>query len=204
MVSERAGPPPAAAEGTGGYIHGYGAPAVAVWAARSAEREAAFFLPHLRPGMRLLDAGCGPGTITVGLAAAVAPGEVVGLELSPAMVEQARALASERGVANVRFEVGDAQALPVPDAPANPGRDTCDVFRLGSVQSRRVSFDRHMDRRTGSRTFNGRRRYPGLPRDARTSGHRLGGARTRHRRSSARRAVEARATSRRTTGRLVF
>ena len=85
-------------------------------AARSAEREAAFLLPHLRPGMRLLDAGCGPGTITLGLAAAVAPGEVVGLELSPAMVEQARALAAERGVANVRFEVGDVQALPFPDA----------------------------------------------------------------------------------------
>ena len=84
-------------------------------AARSAEREAAFLLPHLRPGMRLLDAGCGPGTITLGLAAAVAPGEVVGLERSPALVEQARALAAERGVANVRFEVGDAQALPFPD-----------------------------------------------------------------------------------------
>jgi SAM-dependent methyltransferase len=108
--------PETAAKGTGGYIHGYGAGPVAAMAARTAEREAAFFLPHLRPGMRLLDAGCGPGSITLGMAAAVAPGEVVGLDLSPAMVEQARALATERGVPNVRFDVGDVLALPFPDA----------------------------------------------------------------------------------------
>ena len=32
---------------------------------RTAAVAAAFFLPHLRPGMRVLDGGCGPGTITV-------------------------------------------------------------------------------------------------------------------------------------------
>ena len=66
--------------------------------------------------MRLLDVGCGPGSITLGLAEAVAPGEVVGVDLQPAQVEQARALAAERGVANVRFEVASAYALPFPDA----------------------------------------------------------------------------------------
>ena len=106
---------PRAAAG-GPYIHGYGAGPVATMTARTAEREAAFFLPRLRPGMRLLDAGCGPGTITLGLVAAVAPGEVVGLDLSPAMVTQARALAADRRVANARFEVADLQALPFPDA----------------------------------------------------------------------------------------
>ncbi len=35
-------------------------------AARTAFREAAFLLPHLRPGMQLLDVGCGPGSITLG------------------------------------------------------------------------------------------------------------------------------------------
>lgn len=87
----------------------------AAMAARTATREAAFFLPHLRPGLRLLDVGCGPGTITLGLAEAVAPGEVVGLDLRDEVVAQARAAAAQRGVANVRFEVGSAYALPFPD-----------------------------------------------------------------------------------------
>ncbi len=88
----------------------------AAMTARTATHEAAFFLPHLRPGLRLLDVGCGPGTITLGLAAAVAPGEVVALDLRPEVVAQARAAAAERGVANARFEVGSAYALPFPDA----------------------------------------------------------------------------------------
>ncbi len=46
---------------------------VARMAERTASREAAFLLPHLRAGMHVLDAGCGPGSITLGLAAAVAP-----------------------------------------------------------------------------------------------------------------------------------
>jgi ubiquinone/menaquinone biosynthesis C-methylase UbiE len=89
---------------------------VAHHAERTAAREAAFFLPHLRPGMRLLDVGCGPGTITLGLVEAVAPGEVVGVDLGPAVVERARAAAAERGVANVRFEVASVYALPFPAA----------------------------------------------------------------------------------------
>ena len=42
-------------------------------ARRTAVRNAAFLLPHLTPGMRLLDVGCGPGSITIGLAEAIAP-----------------------------------------------------------------------------------------------------------------------------------
>jgi SAM-dependent methyltransferase len=83
---------------------------------RAASDRARFLLPHLRPGMRLLDVGCGPGAITIGLAEAVAPGEVTGLDLQPAQVERARALAAEHGVANVWFAHGDAYALPFPDA----------------------------------------------------------------------------------------
>jgi SAM-dependent methyltransferase len=52
----------------------------------------------------------------VGLAEAVAPGEVIGIDLQPAQVERGRALAAERGVGNVRFEVGSVDELPFPDA----------------------------------------------------------------------------------------
>jgi len=100
---------------TGAYTHGYGQTVAQRMANRTAEREAAFFLPHLRPAMRLVDVGCGPGTITVGLARVVAPGEVLGIDVSPAMIERARALAKEQGIAHIRFEVGQAEELPVAD-----------------------------------------------------------------------------------------
>ena len=61
---------------------------------RTAAQEGAFFLPHLRPGMRVLDLGCGPGSITLGLAEAVAPGDVVGIDLQPSQVAQAQALSA--------------------------------------------------------------------------------------------------------------
>ena len=84
-------------------------------AKRMASQEAAFLLPHLRAGMHVLDAGCGPGPITLGLAAAVAPGDVVGIDVQPSQVEQARALTVQRGVSNARFEVANVYNLPFPD-----------------------------------------------------------------------------------------
>jgi ubiquinone/menaquinone biosynthesis C-methylase UbiE len=79
---------------------------------RTAERNAAFLLPHLKPGMRVLDVGCGGGSITIGLARAVAPAETVGLDRNASSVEQARELASAQDVSSVRFETGDAAKLP--------------------------------------------------------------------------------------------
>jgi ubiquinone/menaquinone biosynthesis C-methylase UbiE len=85
------------------------------YAARTADRQAAFVLPYLRPGMNLLDIGCGPGTITLGLAQAVAPGHVTGIDHDSAHIEAARALAAERGVTNVTFQIGNALLLPFED-----------------------------------------------------------------------------------------
>ena len=45
---------------------------------RSAQTHAAHLLPHLESGQRVLDFGCGPGTISMGLASAVEPGELHG------------------------------------------------------------------------------------------------------------------------------
>jgi ubiquinone/menaquinone biosynthesis C-methylase UbiE len=84
-------------------------------ALRTAGKEGAFFLPFLRPGMQVLDLGCGPGSITLGLAERVAPGQVVGVDLQPSQVAQAQALSAARGVKNVRFEVADVYRLPFRD-----------------------------------------------------------------------------------------
>jgi ubiquinone/menaquinone biosynthesis C-methylase UbiE len=65
--------------------------------------------------MQVLDVGCGPGSITMGLAEVVAPGEAVGIDVQQSLVQRARDLAVERGVTNISFEVGDAYRLPFPD-----------------------------------------------------------------------------------------
>jgi ubiquinone/menaquinone biosynthesis C-methylase UbiE len=96
------------------YSHGYGAQ-VEFIAQRTAQTSANFFLPYLRPGMRLLDCGCGPGTITVSLAEILALGEVVGIDIGESQVERARIHAAERKVTNVRFEAASIYELPFPD-----------------------------------------------------------------------------------------
>ncbi len=97
------------------YSVGYDQAAADFFGARRASTHAAFFLPHLRPGMRLLDGGCGPGTMTIDLAEIVAPAEVVGIDIEPSQIELARTTAAERGVSNVRYEVADLYSLPFPD-----------------------------------------------------------------------------------------
>ncbi len=72
-------------------------------------------LEHWAPERpRILDVGCGTGHTTRAVARHVR--EVVGLDLTEAMLEQGRRLAAEEGVTNARFERGDAEALPFPDA----------------------------------------------------------------------------------------
>ena len=65
---------------------------------------------ELRGDERVLDLGT--GTAHTALAFAPHVGEAVGLDLTPAMLDQARGLAAEQGVANVRFEHGQAESLP--------------------------------------------------------------------------------------------
>lgn len=98
------------------YIHGYSDAHRAFLAARTAANDARFLLPHLRQGMRLLDCGCGQGSITVDFAEIIAPGEVIGIDLEPKQIEAAGALAIERNVTNVHFEAGNVYALPFSDA----------------------------------------------------------------------------------------
>lgn len=97
------------------YSHRGSTSATDVMAGRTANEHAAFLLPHLQQGMRLLDAGCGPGTITLGLAKKVTPGEVVGIDQGPEQIEAAKQHATQQQAKQVRFEVADICALPFPD-----------------------------------------------------------------------------------------
>ncbi len=98
------------------YTHGHHESVVQSHARRRAEVEAWFLLPRLESGMRLLDAGCGPGTVTAGLARAVSPGETIGLDAAPGVLEHARAHAAEQQVENAAFVVGDIYELDDADA----------------------------------------------------------------------------------------
>jgi ubiquinone/menaquinone biosynthesis C-methylase UbiE len=88
----------------------------ALHATRTAASMAEFFLAHLRPGMRVLDCGCGPGSITVGLAEHVAPGEVIGIDIDPTHIALAQTRAADAGLSNVRFETADMYTLPFANA----------------------------------------------------------------------------------------
>jgi ubiquinone/menaquinone biosynthesis C-methylase UbiE len=92
----------------------------AVFARRTGE-VAAFLTPHLRAGMRLIDCGCGPGSITADLAHAVAPGEVTGIDLRENALVHARALARERGITNVTFRAASVYQLPYADGSFDAG-----------------------------------------------------------------------------------
>jgi ubiquinone/menaquinone biosynthesis C-methylase UbiE len=62
-------------------------------------------LAGLRPGMRVVDVGCGPGDVSFVAARLVGPtGTVLGLDSASGIVEFARTLAADRGLHNVRFE----------------------------------------------------------------------------------------------------
>ncbi len=82
---------------------------------RTAEMHAAWFLPYLQPDMTLLDCGCGSGSITVGLAKAVEPGQVTGVDISEIEIKRARERAAENEITNIRFEIGNAYQLDFPD-----------------------------------------------------------------------------------------
>lgn len=97
------------------YTHGHHESVLRSHRWRTAENSAAYLLPHLRSGMALLDVGCGPGNITCDLADRVAPGPVVGLDVSTEVVTAAATDAEERGPANVSFRTGDLYALEFDD-----------------------------------------------------------------------------------------
>ena len=108
------------------YTHGHHESVLRSHAWRTAGNSAAYLLGELHPGQRLLDVGCGPGTITLDLARRVAPGQVIGIDAAPDVLRGADDLRRQQGIANVMFEPGDAYGLAYDD-------DSFDVIHLHQV-----------------------------------------------------------------------
>src|SRR3954462_2919780 len=87
------------------YTHGHPASVLRSHRWRTAENSAAYLLPHLRPGMSLLDIWAGPGTITADLAQLVAPGRIVAVEPTAEALALTRAEIDRRGFDTVQFVV---------------------------------------------------------------------------------------------------
>jgi ubiquinone/menaquinone biosynthesis C-methylase UbiE len=130
-------------------------------ASRTADKQAAFLLPHLRPGMELLDCGCGLGSITVGLARVVAPGQVVGIDKDASQIERTQKYAFDQNIPNLRFETANLYALPFPEGsfdvvfshavlthlgdPLTALREIYRVLKPGGVVGiRNADFDGHL------------------------------------------------------------
>ncbi len=96
------------------YSLGYQPSSLAFVARRTLESHGEFFAPYLRDGMHVLDVGCGPGSITLGIARRVGSGSVIGVDMSDSQVALARQHAAAQRVANVQFQAGSAYALPFP------------------------------------------------------------------------------------------
>ncbi len=97
------------------YTHGHHPAVLRSHTFRTVENSARYLMPHLQPGRRLLDVGCGPGTITADLAARLHPGSVIGVDRSAAIVEQADSTDFGPGPRDLTFQVDDCYRLSFPD-----------------------------------------------------------------------------------------
>ncbi|PYI11945.1 S-adenosyl-L-methionine-dependent methyltransferase [Aspergillus sclerotiicarbonarius CBS 121057] len=79
---------------------------------RTLTNSASYLLPYLHPNMRILDIGCGPGSITLDFARHVPTGHITGLDSSPDPLPTARSLAASQNLTNIEFLVGDIHSLP--------------------------------------------------------------------------------------------
>src|SRR5215472_6218342 len=98
------------------YLHGHHDSVLRSHRWRTAENSARYVLGHLEAGAEILDVGCGPGTITAGLAALVPDGWVVGIDAAAGVLDEARAESACLGLVNVRYEVGDVYQLAFADS----------------------------------------------------------------------------------------
>lgn len=93
-------------------------------------------LADLEPGETVVDLGSGPGFDCFLAAGRVGPdGRVIGVDMTPDMVERARNAAEEDGYVNVEFRLGEIENLPVADSEADAIISNC-VINLSPDKGR--------------------------------------------------------------------
>ncbi|KAF2246937.1 S-adenosyl-L-methionine-dependent methyltransferase [Trematosphaeria pertusa] len=150
------------------YTQGHSNCTVATHQSRTAESDAAFLLPHIKKTDHILDVGCGPGTITTGLAKYASEGTTVGIDISPDVLQKAKTLAAEakvptQGPGSVVFEQGNILErlaypddtfdivfcahlfghLPPPDLPLQALAEIRRVLKPGAILATRDAAHQH-------------------------------------------------------------
>ena len=150
------------------YTQGYSNYTVATHQLRTAEVDAAFLLPHIKKTDHILDVGCGPGTITTGLAKYASEGTIVGVDISTTVLQKAKTLATEanvptQGPGSVVFEEGNIVEklaypndtfdivyasqvfghLPPPDLPLRALAEIRRVLKPGGILATRDGMAQH-------------------------------------------------------------
>ncbi len=93
-------------------------------------------LASLKPGEIVLDLGSGAGFDAFLAAARVGPtGRVIGVDMTPQMIERATTLAATHGYTQVEFRLGDIEELPLEDASVDVVISNC-VVNLSTDKGR--------------------------------------------------------------------
>lgn len=97
---------------TESYTPGHLQNSVDFMSLRTIDTHGGFIKPWVRRGQDLLDCGCGPGTMTCGLAKWVLPGTVTGVDAAESQIEQARLNAEKHRISNATFKSSSVYELP--------------------------------------------------------------------------------------------
>lgn len=100
---------------TNKYSMGYNEKFVDMLKQRTAETYAKFLLPYLKPNFKVLDCGCGPGSMTIGFAKYVPQGDVIGIDIEEGQLAIAYEEAEKAKICNISFERANVLKLPFAD-----------------------------------------------------------------------------------------